>query len=180
MINKNLLLPGSPAIGFNSTHGKFVFVFFPTGSEFDLIGFLMLEEEETKKGGRVNVVGNSSNVVFIANKRLNQRIRGILVNHAAEDSNWLIDLIGLVERKKGCFIVYGLQELQELFRRECLLESQASDPCEPTPSLEFRTQRQTDFLLEAFRLQQRASETAHKLMALQTEIGKSTAQSYQF
>ncbi|CAN1215677.1 hypothetical protein LINPERPRIM_LOCUS325 [Linum perenne] len=90
MINKNLLLPGSPAIGFNSTHGKFVFVFFPTGSEFDLIGFLMLEEEETKKGGRVNVVGNSSNVVFIANKRLNQRIRGILVNHAAEDSNWLI------------------------------------------------------------------------------------------
>ncbi|CAN1299373.1 hypothetical protein LINPERPRIM_LOCUS24183, partial [Linum perenne] len=50
---------------------------------------------------------------------------------------------------------------------------QASDPCEPTLSPEFRTQRQTDFLLEAFRLQQRASETAQKLMALQTEIGKS-------
>ncbi|XVF00022.1 hypothetical protein REPUB_Repub03eG0250400 [Reevesia pubescens] len=50
---------------------------------------------------------------------------------------------------------------------------QASDPSEPTLSLEFRTQRQTEFLLEAFRLQQRASETGQKLMALQTEIGKS-------
>ncbi|GAV84734.1 hypothetical protein CFOL_v3_28176, partial [Cephalotus follicularis] len=50
---------------------------------------------------------------------------------------------------------------------------QASDPCEPTLSPEFRTQRQTEFLLEAFRLQQRASETAQKLMSLQSEIGKS-------
>ncbi|XP_048230600.1 uncharacterized protein LOC125370134 isoform X2 [Ricinus communis] len=50
---------------------------------------------------------------------------------------------------------------------------QASDPCEPTLSSEFRTQRQTEFLLEAFRLQQRASETGQKLIALQTEIGKS-------
>ncbi|OAY29924.1 uncharacterized protein LOC110602313 isoform X2 [Manihot esculenta] len=50
---------------------------------------------------------------------------------------------------------------------------QASDPCEPTLGQEFRTQRQTEFLLEAFRLQQRASETGQKLMALQTEIGKS-------
>ncbi|GLU05282.1 hypothetical protein SLE2022_223910 [Rubroshorea leprosula] len=50
---------------------------------------------------------------------------------------------------------------------------QASDPSEPTLSPEFRTQRQTEFLLEAFRLQQRASETGQKLMALQTEIGKS-------
>ncbi|KAJ9707597.1 hypothetical protein PVL29_002572 [Vitis rotundifolia] len=50
---------------------------------------------------------------------------------------------------------------------------QASDPCEPTLSSEFRTQRQTEFLLEAFRLQQRASETGQKLMALQTETGKS-------
>ncbi|KAK3183443.1 hypothetical protein Dsin_030729 [Dipteronia sinensis] len=49
---------------------------------------------------------------------------------------------------------------------------QASDPCESTLSPEFRTQRQTEFLLEAFRLQQRASETGQKLMALQTEIGK--------
>ncbi|CAN1751433.1 hypothetical protein LINPERHAP1_LOCUS4321 [Linum perenne] len=161
-INKNLLLPGSPAIGFNSPHGKSVFVFFPTGS--DLIGFLMLEEEETKKGGRVNVVGNSSNVVFIANKRLNQRIRGILVNPAAGDSNWLV----------------GVSSASDAIGHLLAFFNQASDPCEPTPSLEFRTQRQTDFLLEAFRLQQRASETSHKLMALQTEIGKSTAQSYQF
>ncbi|XP_031266739.1 uncharacterized protein LOC116125156 isoform X1 [Pistacia vera] len=50
---------------------------------------------------------------------------------------------------------------------------QASDPCESTVSPEFRSQRQTEFLLEAFRLQQRASETAQKLTALQTEIGKS-------
>ncbi|TYH97225.1 hypothetical protein ES332_A12G229800v1 [Gossypium tomentosum] len=50
---------------------------------------------------------------------------------------------------------------------------QASDPSEPTLSVEFETQRQTEFLLEAFQLQQHASETGQKLMALQTEIGKS-------
>ncbi|PSS01295.1 Plectin like [Actinidia chinensis var. chinensis] len=49
---------------------------------------------------------------------------------------------------------------------------QASDPCEPTLSSEFRTQRQTEFLLEAFRLQQRAAETGQKLIGLQTETGK--------
>ncbi|XP_059662010.1 uncharacterized protein LOC132308062 isoform X2 [Cornus florida] len=48
-----------------------------------------------------------------------------------------------------------------------------SDPCEPTLSTEFRTQRQTEFLLEAFRFQQRASETGQKLMSLQAETGKS-------
>lgn len=53
-----------------------------------------------------------------------------------------------------------------------LLFEQASDPCEPSLSPEFRTQSQTEFLLEAFRLQQVASETGQKLMALQTEIGK--------
>ncbi|XP_024993402.1 uncharacterized protein LOC112527172 isoform X2 [Cynara cardunculus var. scolymus] len=46
-----------------------------------------------------------------------------------------------------------------------------NDPCEPNAGLEFRTQRQTEFLLEALRLQQRASETGQKLMALQTETG---------
>ncbi|KAL2236777.1 UNVERIFIED_CONTAM: hypothetical protein Sindi_0869400 [Sesamum indicum] len=50
---------------------------------------------------------------------------------------------------------------------------QASDPNEPTLSSEFRTQRQTEYLLEAFRLQQRASETNQKLTALQTETLKS-------
>ncbi|KHN06095.1 hypothetical protein glysoja_039804 [Glycine soja] len=49
----------------------------------------------------------------------------------------------------------------------------ANDPCEPSLSTEFRTQTQTEFLLEAFRLQLGASETGQKLMALQTEIGKS-------
>ncbi|XP_021292968.1 uncharacterized protein LOC110423137 isoform X2 [Herrania umbratica] len=60
-----------------------------------------------------------------------------------------------------------------LGHRLLLLLSHASDPSEPTVSPEFRTQRQTEFLLEAFRLQQRASETGQKLMALQTEVGKS-------
>ncbi|XP_058777555.1 uncharacterized protein LOC131651856 isoform X1 [Vicia villosa] len=48
----------------------------------------------------------------------------------------------------------------------------ASDPCEPSLGSEFRTQTQTEFLLEAFRLQQGASETGQKLMALHTEVGK--------
>ncbi|KAI7987447.1 Pleiotropic drug resistance protein 1 [Camellia lanceoleosa] len=51
--------------------------------------------------------------------------------------------------------------------------NRASDPCEPNLSSEFRTQRQTEFLIEAFRLQQRAAETGQKLTALQTETGKS-------
>ncbi|XP_057963714.1 uncharacterized protein LOC131154908 isoform X2 [Malania oleifera] len=53
-----------------------------------------------------------------------------------------------------------------------LCQRMVSDPCESTLSTEFRTKRQTEFLLEAFRLQQRASETGQKLMALQTEAGK--------
>ncbi|XP_071693776.1 uncharacterized protein [Rutidosis leptorrhynchoides] len=48
-----------------------------------------------------------------------------------------------------------------------------NDPCEPKAGLKFRTQRQTEFLLEALRLQQRASETRQKLTALQTETGTS-------
>ncbi|GMQ03961.1 hypothetical protein CsSME_00049556 [Camellia sinensis var. sinensis] len=54
-----------------------------------------------------------------------------------------------------------------------LCRRMASDPCEPNLSSEFRTQRQTEFLIEAFRLQQRAAETGQKLTALQTETGKS-------
>ncbi|KAM0026855.1 hypothetical protein Hdeb2414_s0020g00562911 [Helianthus debilis subsp. tardiflorus] len=52
-----------------------------------------------------------------------------------------------------------------------LCKRMENDPCEPNAGLEFRTQRQTEFLLEALRLQQRASETGQKLMALQTETG---------
>jgi hypothetical protein len=52
------------------------------------------------------------------------------------------------------------------------LFEQASDPCDPSLGSEFRTQTQTEFLLEAFRLQQDASETGQKLMALHTEVGK--------
>ncbi|KFK33955.1 hypothetical protein AALP_AA5G083500 [Arabis alpina] len=50
---------------------------------------------------------------------------------------------------------------------------QSSDPCDATLGPEFRTQRQTEFLLECIRLQQRASETGQKLVALQTEITRS-------
>ncbi|CAH1415168.1 unnamed protein product [Lactuca virosa] len=53
-----------------------------------------------------------------------------------------------------------------------------NDPCEPNVGLEFRTQRQTEFLLEALRLQQRASETGQKLMALQTETGNGNGCNY--
>ncbi|KAF6138734.1 hypothetical protein GIB67_040866, partial [Kingdonia uniflora] len=50
---------------------------------------------------------------------------------------------------------------------------QVSVPSEPDLSSEFRTQRQTEFLLEAHRLQQRAIETRQKLLTLQTETGNS-------
>ncbi|XP_010503201.1 PREDICTED: uncharacterized protein LOC104780406 isoform X1 [Camelina sativa] len=50
---------------------------------------------------------------------------------------------------------------------------QSSDPCDATLGPEFRTQRQTEFLLECFRLKQRASETGQKLVSLQTEITRS-------
>ncbi|KAF2545795.1 hypothetical protein F2Q70_00020911 [Brassica cretica] len=50
---------------------------------------------------------------------------------------------------------------------------QSSDPCDATLGPEFRTQRQTEFLLECFRLQQRASETGQKLVTLQTDFTRS-------
>lgn len=52
---------------------------------------------------------------------------------------------------------------------------QVSDPGEPTLGPEFRTQRQTEFLLEVFHLQQRAAETRQKLTALQTETARGSA-----
>lgn len=55
----------------------------------------------------------------------------------------------------------------------CFFFQQSSDPCDATLGPEFRTQRQTEFLLECFRFQQRASETGQKLVALQTEITRS-------
>ncbi|XP_019086006.1 PREDICTED: uncharacterized protein LOC104711047 isoform X2 [Camelina sativa] len=54
-----------------------------------------------------------------------------------------------------------------------LCRRMSSDPCDATLGPEFRTQRQTEFLLECFRLQQRASETGQKLVSLQTEITRS-------
>ncbi|RWW68725.1 hypothetical protein BHE74_00023742 [Ensete ventricosum] len=54
-----------------------------------------------------------------------------------------------------------------------LFMQRLNDPCDPTLSPEFRTQRQTEFLLEAFRLQHTASETRQKLSTLQAEATKS-------
>ncbi|XP_009150053.1 uncharacterized protein LOC103873397 isoform X2 [Brassica rapa] len=54
-----------------------------------------------------------------------------------------------------------------------LCRRMSSDPCDATLGPEFRTQSQTEFLLECFRFQQRASETGQKLVALQTEITRS-------
>lgn len=51
---------------------------------------------------------------------------------------------------------------------------QTSDPCDSTLSSEFRTQRQTEFLLEAFHLHHRATETRQKLSTLQAETAKSS------
>uniref|UniRef100_A0ACD6AAU3 Uncharacterized protein n=1 Tax=Avena sativa TaxID=4498 RepID=A0ACD6AAU3_AVESA len=51
---------------------------------------------------------------------------------------------------------------------------QASDPCDSTLNSEFRTQRQTEYLLEAFHLQHRAAETRQKLGVLQAETAKSS------
>ncbi|KAL8141743.1 hypothetical protein V2J09_014775 [Rumex salicifolius] len=52
---------------------------------------------------------------------------------------------------------------------------QGSDPCDTSLSSEFRTQRQTEYLLEAIRLQQRAAEAGKKLVALQSEISSAYA-----
>ncbi|CAI0442556.1 unnamed protein product [Linum tenue] len=59
-------------------------VFFPTGSNFDQIGFLVLEAKE----GSLNAFGNATGGVYSANKQLSQRIRGVLVNPVA-GSGWL-------------------------------------------------------------------------------------------
>ncbi|ESW30133.1 hypothetical protein PHAVU_002G127600 [Phaseolus vulgaris] len=70
--------------------------------------------------------------------------------------------------KKQAKRYQGLSEkIEDLCRRI------ANDPCEPSLGSEFRTQTQTEFLLEAFRLQQGVSETGQNLVSLQTEIGKS-------
>uniref|UniRef100_A0A453FWY9 Uncharacterized protein n=1 Tax=Aegilops tauschii subsp. strangulata TaxID=200361 RepID=A0A453FWY9_AEGTS len=52
--------------------------------------------------------------------------------------------------------------------------SQANDPCDSTLNSEFRTQRQTEYLLEAFHLQHRAAETRQKLGTVQAETAKSS------
>ncbi|XP_076901752.1 uncharacterized protein LOC143556270 [Bidens hawaiensis] len=72
--------------------------------------------------------------------------------------------------KKQAKRYQALGKIDDLCRR-----MQENDPCEPNASSEFRTRRQTEFLLEALRLQQRASETVQKWIALQTETGTGRA-----
>ncbi|CAL1374174.1 unnamed protein product [Linum trigynum] len=67
-----------------SPQGNSVIVFFPSGSNFDQIGFLVLEVKE----GSLNAFGNATGGVYSANKQLSQRIRGVLVNPVA-GSGWL-------------------------------------------------------------------------------------------
>ncbi|PKA52166.1 hypothetical protein AXF42_Ash014103 [Apostasia shenzhenica] len=50
---------------------------------------------------------------------------------------------------------------------------QVSEPCESSLSPEFRTQRQAEFLMEALRLQHRATETRQKLTPVHAEAAKS-------
>ncbi|KAJ6846496.1 uncharacterized protein M6B38_281135 [Iris pallida] len=52
---------------------------------------------------------------------------------------------------------------------------QVNDPCESNLSPEFRTQQQTEFLVEASRLQHRAAEMRQKLSSLQAEAAKGVA-----
>jgi hypothetical protein len=67
---------------------------------------------------------------------------------------------------------YYLLLQQERKPNEYLFVQQTSDPCDSTLNSEFRTQRQTEFLLEAFHLQHRATETRQKLSTLQAETAK--------
>ncbi|KAL5724604.1 hypothetical protein ACHQM5_007844 [Ranunculus cassubicifolius] len=91
------------------------------------------------------------------------------------------ELINLEHIDKG-----ELSKVPSLFRKQAkryqALAGKINDLCrkmrannlsEPTLSLEFRTRHQTEFLIEAYRLQQRATETAQKLTILQTETVKS-------
>lgn len=62
---------------------------------------------------------------------------------------------------------------RKLTMSRLLVSQQAGDPYEPTLSPEFRTQQQSEFLLEAVRLQHRATGTRQKLSLLQAETTKS-------
>ncbi|KHN11822.1 hypothetical protein glysoja_006275 [Glycine soja] len=89
---------------------------------------------------------------------------------ARRESPWKVDGDSAGVSSKLKLLEQDLLNLEKIGKND---PSKANEPCEPSLSTEFRTQTQTEFLLEAFRLQQGASETGQKLMALQTEIGKS-------
>ncbi|KAM7250112.1 hypothetical protein ACFE04_021995 [Oxalis oulophora] len=128
----------------------------PLESLYDMKHFVARRESPWKVDG--GSTGVSSKLKLLEQELLNLE----------KVSNGDLSKVPLVMRKQAKRYQALAGKIDDLCRR-----MQASDPCEPTLSPEFRTQRQTDFLLEAFRLQQRAAETNQKFIALQTEIGKS-------
>ncbi|KAG1355423.1 hypothetical protein COCNU_07G015350 [Cocos nucifera] len=77
-----------------------------------------------------------------------------------------------IQRNLEIWLARIMGDLEGILARDGA-SRQVSDPCDATLSPEFRTQRQTEFLLEAFRLQNRATEIRQKLSTLQTETTKS-------
>lgn len=75
----------------------------------------------------------------------------------------------------GCSFLNTFNSCQEDYGETGLFDAlpcfvqRVNDPSDPTLGPEFRTQRLTEFLLEAFRLQHRAAETRQKLNTVQAE-----------
>ncbi|KAI9083947.1 hypothetical protein K1719_034205 [Acacia pycnantha] len=125
-------------------------------STYDMKHFVARRESPWKADG--DSAGVSSKLKLLEEELLN------LENTGKSDTSKVSSLM----RKQAKIYQTLAEKIDDLCGR-----IQASNPSEPALSHEFRTQRQTEFLLEAFRLQQQASETRQKLMELQTETGKS-------
>ncbi|KAK1438373.1 hypothetical protein QVD17_04181 [Tagetes erecta] len=119
-----------------------------------------LKHYVTRRESPWKVDGDSSGVSAKL-KLLEQELQN-LENIGAND----LSKVPLLMKKQAKRYQALAGKIDDLCRR-----MQDNDPCEPNAGLEFRTQRQTEFLLEALRLQQRASETGQKLISLQTETG---------
>nr|GEW16104.1 putative ribonuclease P protein subunit P38-related protein [Tanacetum cinerariifolium] len=115
----------------------------------------------TRSGESLWKVDGDSSGVSAKLKLLEQELQN-LENIGANDLSKVPSL--MIKQAKRYQALAG--KIDDLCRR-----MQENDPCELIAGLEFRTQRQTEFLLEALRLPQRASDTGQKLKALQTETG---------
>ncbi|KAI3713666.1 hypothetical protein L1987_72249 [Smallanthus sonchifolius] len=118
-----------------------------------------LKHYVTRRESPWKVDGHSSGVS--AKLKLLEQELQVLENTGAND---LLKVPSLMKKQAKRYQALA-GKIDDLCRR------MEDDPCEPNAGLEHRTQRQTEFLLEALRLQQRASETGQKLVALQTETG---------